>query len=269
MKTTLSENITLFEHRFWLQILGDHSRFIHDALSPDEKEKVETAEKFIVLFDELLKEARKNLSGSALTNITQKAFEAAKDIRGLKLQIIQEHLVEKVKIHLTPTFINHMVNEVEEYLRLLSFIMQGQAPLSTAIYNHMLWLPDGAGHASAINARLDKVEKPLKKISNNFAENFDNMHIKAIELCGYMRTGLAEFPALNKLSLDASKEMTLFMGFLKELEGLVSGKEALGTLVPLMLDHMYREECYYLTKLSQISEIKAPECDPTKPRTTA
>ena len=29
-----------FEHRFWLRILEDHSRFIHDALSPIEKENI-------------------------------------------------------------------------------------------------------------------------------------------------------------------------------------------------------------------------------------
>jgi hypothetical protein len=31
------EEEALFEHRFWLQILGDHARFILNALSPKEK----------------------------------------------------------------------------------------------------------------------------------------------------------------------------------------------------------------------------------------
>jgi hypothetical protein len=39
-------------------------------------------------------------------------------------------------------------------------------------------------------------------------------------------------------------------------------KEALGIIMPLMLDHMYREECYYLTKLAEVSEVKRPECNP-------
>ena len=58
----------------------------------------------------------------------------------------------------------------------------------------------------------------------------------------------------------------MFKKFLKELEELVRSKKVLGSLQPLLLDHMYREECYYLTKLSFVSEVKAPECDPTKPR---
>ena len=32
------------------------------------------------------------------------------------------------------------------------------------------------------------------------------------------------------------------------------------------INHMIREECYYLTKLSMVSHIKNPECDPTKSR---
>jgi hypothetical protein len=35
-----------------------------------------------------------------------------------------------------------------------------------------------------------------------------------------------------------------------------------------MADHMAREECYYLMKLAESTEVvKAPYCDPTKPRT--
>jgi len=39
-------------------------------------------------------------------------------------------------------------------------------------------------------------------------------------------------------------------------------KEALGTLAPRMADHMYREECYYLQKLSEVSDVKPPSCSP-------
>lgn len=57
------------------------------------------------------------------------------------------------------------------------------------------------------------------------------------------------------------------MSFLNELEELKINKEVLAVLTPLMADHMAREECYYLLKLSESAEIiSAPSCDPTKPR---
>lgn len=43
-------------------------------------------------------------------------------------------------------------------------------------------------------------------------------------------------------------------------------KRALGTLMPLMADHMFREECYYLTQFSMKTNVSKPPCDPTAPR---
>ena len=33
-----------------------------------------------------------------------------------------------------------------------------------------------------------------------------------------------------------------------------------------MADHMFREECYYLTQLSLKTNVSKPPCDPTTPR---
>ena len=52
------EEVSLFEDRFWLQILGDHSRFIFTSLSPDETEAVNQAQNFIMTFDSLLQQSR-------------------------------------------------------------------------------------------------------------------------------------------------------------------------------------------------------------------
>lgn len=57
-----------------------------------------------------------------------------------------------------------------------------------------------------------------------------------------------------------------FKKFLEILLYKRSDKRTLGIIAPLVLDHMNREECYYLTKLATVSETKSPICDPTKPR---
>ena len=56
------------------------------------------------------------------------------------------------------------------------------------------------------------------------------------------------------------------MSFLKEIEEMRISKRALGTLMPLMADHMFREECYYLTQFSMKTNVSKPPCDPTAPR---
>jgi hypothetical protein len=60
--------------------------------------------------------------------------------------------------------------------------------------------------------------------------------------------------------------MQLFKVFLNELEAMGLTKEVLGTLSPLMADHMAREETYYLLKLSETTDLPPPKDDPTKPR---
>lgn len=52
------EKTARFEQCFWLQILSDHSRFIHEALAPVQKEEIEKASIFIQVFDTLLDHAK-------------------------------------------------------------------------------------------------------------------------------------------------------------------------------------------------------------------
>lgn len=266
MSNVSIKDISLFEHRFWLQILGDHSRFILNALSPKETDFIAEAKEFIMLFDELSEKSRKSISSEDLHHLNYKVYSAAMKIRQFKLIIISKQIVSKININLTPTFINHMINELEEYLSILNDLIQGKVSPIKDINLHLLWLSDGTGHADAIASTLDMTHKELIKTSKEYSEVFTNLYLQSIEFKGYTRTGICEFPALAKLNINADEVMNCFKNFLKELEVDVSDKKILGTIYPLMLNHMFREECYYLTKLSMVADTDTPECDPTKPR---
>jgi predicted nucleotide-binding protein (sugar kinase/HSP70/actin superfamily) len=257
------ERSARFEHRFWLQILGDHSRFIFEALAPIQKEEIEKATNFINIFDTLLERAK----SSPLTQLTAQVEPEVLKLREFKLELIRKHLVGKIKIHLSPTFINHMVNELEEYLRILTHLKEGKVPpVYHELHHHLLWLLDAAGHSDAIYSNIDGVEKQLREKSKTFKKDFEGFYLKAVELAGYLRTNLTSFPALTKMTNDAQLEIKLFQNFLTELEELELSNQALGTFAPLMADHMYREECYYLMKLAESANIDPPNCDPAKPR---
>ncbi len=257
----------LFENRFWYQILGDHARFILTALSPKETIMIDKACYFINVFDELLMEARKDLTEEEVYNLTQRGYNHVQDIRLFKLEIIKRQLTKCIEIDLPPTFINHMVNEVESYIVVLCFLLAKQIPVTTAIYEHLVWILDAGGHAAAIDMSLDDVEKKLKEVSRGFNNRFEDYYIKAVEMCGFMRSSLTQFPAFTRFNLDIEKEIQCFKLFIRELEALQLEKKVLGSLSTLMLDHMAREECYYLKKLAMVTEVMTPICDPTKPRT--
>lgn len=257
---------SLFEHRFWLQVLGDHARFILDTLSPSEIEYIQRASYFIRIFDDLLMKSRGELNERELIDLTIKAQREAEDIRELKLDIIREYIVGDISIQLPPTFINHMVNEAEEYLRVVQWIRSSKVTTEHALHNHNLWLPDASGHANGIFTNLDSIETDYREKSYKFFKVFEKLSIKSFEFSGYLRTDVNSFPALDRFNALVEKEIKSFMELLLEVEKYYRNHKIMGTMAPLMADHMYREECYYLIKLSKVSEIRRPDCDPTKPR---
>ncbi len=245
----------MFEHQFWLHVLGDHSRFIHDSLYPSEKADIAQANSFIQLFDQLLSQV-KSLNDANAVVFANACEQAANTLREFKLSLIERHITGQMNIHLTPTFINHMVNELEEYLRVLSYLKQKKTPpIFHELHHHLVWLVDAAGHSGAINDQLDGVEKRLKNKSHEFTKHFEQFYLKAVELTGYLRTNIRTFPALRRFNHEVELEMALFKTFLQELEEMELSAEVLGTFTAPMADHMAREEQYYLMKLAE--SIKA------------
>jgi hypothetical protein len=260
----------MYEHRFWLQIMGDHARFITTSLSPSEAQDIQTAGTFIQAFDRLLDQARRSTSDADSGSISKHAYDLTIKFRTFKLDLLRRAILGKIMIALTPTFLNHMVNELEEYLRILTELVAGKpVPEFDALHHDFLWLPDAAGHAAAIANDLDAVEKPWIKRSEQFEGHFQQLYLKSIEMAGYMRTNLKDFPAFHRLHKEVDLEMKLFVAFLNEIEEMQFTAEMLDRISPLMPDHMMREECYYLTKLAQLGLVPNPNCQADKPRIQA
>jgi hypothetical protein len=257
----------VFELQFWMQILGDHSRFIYNSLAPSETSYIQQASYFINRFDELLSAVREPLADRQLAAVIGEAGTVAQELRSLKLSLIKEHLVGNVRITLTPSFLNHMVNELDEALLVLSYLGKGElTPRFHPLHHDLLWLLDAAGHAAAINDSLNNAEKKLKRRAWKYTKYWEEFYLKATELAGFLRTKVAHFPALAKFHSDVELEMAIFTNFLNELEEMELNKEILGILTPLMADHMLREEWYYLIKLAQTTDVKMPPGDPIRPR---
>lgn len=258
---------TLEEHRFWLQIMGDHGRFIFFSLAPNEVEYLQRSQDFIIGYDELLKETNKVSNTQELELITGQAYQLTLNFREFKLLLLSQTLSAEIKIHLTSTFINDMLNELEEYLTVLSLLQSNDSILFHPLHYHLLWLTDAAGHAAAVASNLDPVEKDMIDKCNYFENQFIDLLFKATIMNGYIRTQLNNFPALDRLNKQVEAGISLFKDFLVEIRDQRIDGQILGTLFPLMADHMAREECYYLLKLSRTAGLtRRPDCNPASPR---
>jgi hypothetical protein len=267
MDLTNSLDTALSEHRFWLQIMGDHARFIFYSLSPTESEYILTAQSFIILFDQLLHQTEALSSSTELEELNRKAYEAVYRFRELKIELLSMSINSDLKSQLSSSLYNDMLNELEEYLSILNSLMQGHSPLFHPLHYHLLWLGDAIGHSAWIKASLDLVEKDLKRQADQYEQQFDDLNFKALTLNGYLRTGLSHFAALDRLNEQVWSHINSFMEFLENIRDRRTDNKVLGTLLPLMADHMLREECYYLQKLTQSTDnVRKPDCDPISPR---
>lgn len=257
--TTFNESAA-FEHGFWLKIMADHSTFILDSLAEKEKMEIAAAKEFVRQFKEL---ATKVKSNSDLIKLALDAEASVRDLRTFKLELLKKQLTSQFVIHLSPTFINHMVNELDEYLLMIGYLKKGEKPpVFHELHHHLLWTSDAAGHAGAISDSLDAVEKRLKNKSDEFTKHFEQFYLKAVELTGYLRTNLDSFPALKRMNKEVKLEIEVFQLFLNEIEELEISNQMLSVFSPLMADHMMREECYYLVKLAESTNTQLPNCSP-------
>ena len=263
-------DITLFENRFWLQIMGDHSRFIFFSLPPTEAEYILIAQEFILLFDQLLEQSREELTPTDTNALNSNAFEAVCRLREFKVELLSMTLRTDLQSHLSPSVYNDMLNELEEYLFIINSLMNGQTPLLHPLHYHMLWLNDAIGHAAILSSSIDLIEKDLLDRTHQYEIQFHDLYYKSLALNGCQRTQLDHFPALEKLNEQSKNVITNFYEFLENLRDQRMDGKVLGTLTPLMADHMVREECYYQWKMAlSTNNVRKPDCDPSRPRLDA
>ena len=232
-----------FENRFWLQILGDHLRFIEGSLHVKEAELLGRVKRLKETLDELLKEARSK------SVRPEKILPVVEEVKKLKLDILHRHINGEIKIGLPPTFINHMINELESFEKIL---LNPDAE-KHVLEDHYLWQSDAKGHAISLLQKLDPTEKKLmkeiKKVKKAFGAGFN----ATIEYIGYLRTGNAEFPALDKLNNDTLVELLVFLKMLETMKEERMTLKISGSLDVLLLDHMGRESSYAMKKILEHS----------------
>ncbi len=259
-----------FELVFWLQVMGDHARFIKASLRSGDNNLVMISTNFVQLFDKMLDKVRHGNELATGRDLADEITAGVISFREFKRELLSDRLRNLPVTSLTPTFYNHMLNELEQFLAILSIGPSEGTAKENILGEHLLWSLDAAGHATVLAGDLDKVEYRLRAEAELFLTRFDGLYLKAVELVGYYRSNPSAVQSvLGAYNLEVVKAMQDFIGYLEELkEGLLKDK-VLSRLSPLIPDHMYREGCYYLHKVARTQTgISKPECDPGRSRVT-
>lgn len=258
----VSINPIVSDNRFWLLVMRDNAKLILIALSYPQSNEKTSAAAFISLFDGLLSKARKDLSEDQLNQLNRDAQQAAWDFRRLILQILHQQLTGNLLIFLSSTVLNNMVNQAEEYIYILTNYMNNKKSDISPVRLSLLWLLSAFGNSQSIADNVDITYRNVRMDASRFADDFNVLNTRALVSEGLLRTGLVNFPALEQLYIDAANETQLFQVFISGLKELLLENKILGSLTPVFLDQISRENCYYVTQLSKVSTVSPPECDP-------
>ncbi len=237
---------------FWSSIMQDHADFFLSSLSYKETEFIKQAEYYKEEFGKLEKDANKEVIDNNIDNITNLLIHFV----DFKKKAIERLLLCNIELNLAPTLINHMINEAMEFYRDLQKIKDsnGLEPLTENILLHTIWLPDAAGHAAVISDNLDPVETIYNNQATTFKKRFDELFIKSLELGKMLeRTGFRN-SSLEHFNFQVEELINEFIIFLNKIKNLRKQCKIIGNLDPLMVDHMIREEHYYLINIRSLRE---------------
>lgn len=261
------------EHLFWLEVLEDHAHFLRDYLSPEETKWWQEAQKFIGLFRQAVEQAAalpqgEEAGSERMIAFARGVYPLADAYCNLEGHMQYLRLWNRVNLNLTPTYFNGTLNENKEYLRQLSYWMQGQpaAPLSlTDLLD--LWLEDQLGHAVLLHGLLDPVEQTLGAEAERFSALFSSYMVKNRAMKGYLRFTPPGFPAEIQFAGEVLVTTKAFYDFVNRVVVQYRHASLLSKTTLRFLAHHFPESCYFMRKLS-LFVPGAPsfaECPLTRP----
>jgi hypothetical protein len=247
-----------FEMDFWTGILKEHAQFQYDSLSPDETEAIAAAKDFRDRFSALHAQVESGLGEVPLAQLESYISDnkvAVTQFVQYKKNLMKRLLTCNIKLTMTPSFLNHMINEAMEYYRVLSIIDESLR-INYVLENlrlHKVWLSDASGHSDFIVSQLDGVEILYLTQAMEYMTIFDGLFKKAYEMyLFYERTGM-DNGGLTQFNRDTERVINDFTSYLETLSQLTADCRIYktGTFSPMVLDHMIREENYYLKKVRE------------------
>ncbi|HEY8363972.1 MAG TPA: DUF2935 domain-containing protein [Haloplasmataceae bacterium] len=235
------------EMGFGVLNMRDHALLLYTNLSLKEQDIIKTTQYFLEEWDKIYQEV-----SNENRQITKEFLENSKKILNqftqFKKILLTKLMRNDIELTLTPTYLNHMINEAIEFKVILTL------PFFNTLDNlrlHKIWLPIMSGHAKYLLSQLDEIEIAYLEKAQFYKDYFIKMFIKAYEMCSIIqKTGLKD-KGIYQFNKDVEEKLHDFIDFLKTIEKHIKEDELykIGTFTFLILNHMIREVKHYLNRL--------------------
>lgn len=153
--------------------------------------------------------------------------------------------------YIYPTMLHHVTEESKFALMMLTKFQNKDSidSIKEAIEQEIFWTHIMEEHSEFIRGYLDPSEKALLKKADDFAEDFEELLKRVMQLRNNPQL-------LEEVTREAIKEVTELRNFKKQgTEGILACKIK-SVIPPLLADHVLREANHYLRMLRMIDRMK-------------
>jgi len=160
-----------------------------------------------------------------------------------------------------------MLNELELAYMLMTCYCNNRQPSEDPVSLHLLWMLDAIGHAETVYCQVDSSQPDIKQVMKDCKKKFEKYYLASVEFEAFKRAKTALYPSLQRFDRIVAEDMKDFMLELENIKEGTLNAEVIGSILPLVPDHMAREECYYLLRLHLAdSTVPEPKCVPWRDR---
>ncbi|MED1467770.1 DUF2935 domain-containing protein [Bacillus salipaludis] len=262
------------EHLFWTEILYDHAIFVRDHLSVEHEQEISIAKRFIQSFANLETNLGKmdpalDYRSSELISFAKQAYPVAYEYYRFEGHLQNLRIKNEINLNLSPTYLNGTLNENQEYLRLLSFYVNGQEPVSLRLDQLLdLWLEDQLGHIILLRSITDPIELAVDRQTDLYAQRFQMFILQNHHVKGFLRFTEQGFPRQRELALEVGKTVIEMNGYIRSVVEKYRGDRFLNKTTLRFLEHHFPETCYFVKKLAEFApelQAESTTCSLRKP----
>jgi hypothetical protein len=271
----MSNTISVWEeHLFWLEILQDHAIFVRDHLAMTEKNEIAIAEGFNHNFQALLgnlKQLNQALSytSNEMVEFSKKAYTASYEYYRFEGHLQNLRIKNEINLNLSPTYLNGTLSENQEYLRLLSYLANGQQPVPQRLDQLLdLWLEDQLGHIILLRNLVDPIELAVDRQANLYAHRFQMFILQNHHVKGFLRFTEQGFPRQKELALEVGRTVIEMNQYIRSVVEKYKGDRILNKSTLRFLEHHFPETCYFIIKLAEFApelQTESVKCSLRKP----
>ena len=182
--------------------------------------------------------------------INQRAMRLVDALIQFKTMILSDVTSCRIKTAYYPSLLDHITREAKFYY-LVTKRLQNREEVkleNVAAEYEIFWNDKMCEHAEFIRGLLDPQEKPLIKIANDLANEFDELKNEAKKV-------IDKIVPISKLTDDSLKVTTKIVKFKEQgTQGLIECKIK-SIILPLLGDHTLREANHYMRLLNIFEKL--------------